>query len=172
MWEGREDLTANGRHKCSKTLDTTISATIVSVEPSLMKHPTDRETTPMTSTDERTVPSARKCTLSPCEHCAAEIPVRSWRCRRRVAERPSISKSSTRQGKTILQDTQTATWRSRSWPFPCGVRRVSKTYCLQAYGKPCDAGLVAAIRETGRLLCRSANRARPASGEKAVLTSD
>jgi hypothetical protein len=85
VWKGPEGLTANGRYKCSTTLDTTISATIVSVKHSLMKHPTDRETTPTTSPDERTVPSARKCTPSLYEHCVAEALVRSWRCRQMVA---------------------------------------------------------------------------------------
>jgi hypothetical protein len=38
--------------------------------------------------------------------------------------------------------------------------------------KSCDAGLVAVIRETERLLYHSANRARPTSEERAVMASD
>jgi hypothetical protein len=85
----------------------------------------------------------------------------------KVAGRPPILQ----RGETKLRDAQAAVLEIEV--LAISMWRAASLQDIQSAGllKPCDAGLVAAIRETGRLLYHSANRARPASGKEFFLAS-
>ena len=170
MRKGPEDMTANGRYECLTAQDTISSATNVSVEGSLVKHPTDRETTPMPSTDERTVPyalchphgSARSVLMNTaqqrhlCDHGAA---AKKW-----SGNLQSFNEA--RRHCTVIRQRLEDTGLKIEVLADPMWRAASLQDMLSAdLLKPCSAGLVAAIRETGRLLYHSANRARPVRGE-------